>query len=279
MRTHASLVFACLCITHIVSVPTCAQNAGGEKEQRPTFDAISIRQMEPYARSIASGSTSYVFARHLPCVYSDDKVICQLSLGELIEEAYQRKRYEVVGPQWLIEDLYVFQAILSEKTSKENARLMIQRALEDRFLLKLHFEKRVLPVYEIRPGPRGAHLLSVDPPDQRRSLVLDRRAGASVVRSAGRFSAVAMRLDQLGFWISDTAGLDRPVLNGTGLDKQYKIELHWDPIDNADSKSDLRDQGILVALKVQAGLVLKQAQRPVDVLVIDSVSRNPTSNQ
>jgi len=278
MQSWGSLALVPFLMSWMISVPAWPQNTSLMNEQRPAFDAVSIRQIESSKRISSPGSTSYIFTRHKPCVYLEDKVLCQLALGELIWEAYQRKRYEVTGPTWLMEDVFVFQAILPERTSKEDARLMMQRALEERFGLRSHVEKKLLPVYEIVVGPGGQHLTPADPPDRQKKINVDGGPASYMVRSAGKFAAVAMRLDELGYWIESTAGLDRPVLNATGLDERYKIDLHWDPADETDSPSTEKDTGIVGALKKQAGLVLRKQDAPVDILVIDRVNRTPTPN-
>ena len=265
-------------VTWMSSGPSWAQGTDPCSEQKPEFDAVSIRQIDPYQRISSPGSTAYIFARHQPCVYSEDKVTCQLGLAELIREAYQRKRYEVIGPNWLMEDVFVFQAVLGEKTSKEVARQMLRRALEDRFGLQCHIEKKLLPVYEMIIGPGGLHLTQADPPGKQKMLVLDGRQSASMVRSAGKFSAVDMALDEFGYWVGNTAGLNRPVLNGTGLKERYKIDLHWYPSDDTDSSKGLKDPAMVPALKRQTGLVLHKKDTAVDVLVIDKVNRTPTAN-
>jgi uncharacterized protein (TIGR03435 family) len=270
----AALLFAML----IGSVRAWPQKAIDDKDILPKFDAVSIRQIEAYEKVTTSGSASYTFALHKPCVYSEDKLVCQLSLAELIWEAYQRKRYEVVGPSWLGEDVFVFQGIFPEKTDKEGARHMMQNALEDRFGIICHVEKKLIPVYEMVAGSNGLHLTPVDPSDQKQKLTLDGHPGASVVRSNGEFSALALSLDELGLWIANTAGLDRPVLNGTGLHDRYKIDLHWDPESNLASDGGSQNQGILTALRKQTGLLLKKDHTMTEVLVIDHINRTPTPN-
>jgi len=259
-------------------VSTWSQEPSSISDKKPTFDAVSIRQIEAYKRFSSPGSTSYIFTPHKPCVYSEDKVLCQVSLEELIREAYQRKRYEVTGPKWLGEDVFVFQAVLTPKTSKENARAMMQSALEERFGIKSHLESKLLKAYVILAGPTGQHLTPADPPDHRKKLAVDGAPASYVTSSAGRFAAVAMRLDDLGPWIERSAGLNAPVLNKTGLDGEYKIDLHWEPTNDTDSPGTEGDMGIVNALRKQAGLVLRKEDVPVEILVIEQVNRSPTPN-
>ena len=82
-----------------------------------------------------------------------------------------------------------------------------------------------------------------------------------------------MGLDNLGTWVQLCADLDGPVLNGTGLEQQYKIDLHWTPDDEAG-----KDLGIMGALQAQAGIVLRKQDVPMKILVVDQFNRTPSPN-
>ena len=126
-----TLLFTLMSWTSVGSL--CSQQMSTAKERKTAFDAVLIRQVEAYQRTSTPGTTSFLSAPHKPCVYSGEKVLCQLSLAELIGEAYQRKPYEVNGPKWLNEDLFIFQALVTEHSSKDDARSMMQSALAVRF--------------------------------------------------------------------------------------------------------------------------------------------------
>jgi uncharacterized protein (TIGR03435 family) len=207
-----------------------------------------------------------------------EKVSCQLTLEELILEAFQKKRYQISGPRWLREQMFSFQAVMAIDTTPEEAHLMLQRALEDRFALQYHFEQKSIPVYNIVATPNGAKLKSAEPPDKQQKLTLNGHNTASILHTSGSFSAIGISLDTLGYWVANIAGLDRPVLNGTDLNGRYKIELRWTPPDDADGNSQANDVGILTALKTQAGLILQKAEMPVNILIIDRANRIPTPN-
>ena len=70
-------------------------------------------------------------------------------------------------------------------------------------------------------------------------------------------------------------GVDRPVLNRTGLKGNYAFALKFAPPQSTNPDPD-RPQ-FMTALQEQLGLQLEAARAPVDVLVIDSVER-PTPN-
>ena len=74
--------------------------------------------------------------------------------------------------------------------------------------------------------------------------------------------------------------LDRPVIDKTGLTGKFDFDLTWRPDlqqvgGQGVTNSDVPD--IFTALQEQLGLKLESSKGPVEVLVIDSVSR-PTEN-
>jgi uncharacterized protein (TIGR03435 family) len=213
--------------------------------------------------------------------YLRDRVIYQLPLQRLIEEAFQLKDYEIAGPDWLASDWYVVQATMPLDTSKDTARLMLQSALEDRFSLKFHREKKELPVYELVPGKHGVKLQPADDPAHRKLLMdfpTPTGKGASVSLSSGHFFAVAITPDSLAIYLKSFGGLDLPVVNKTGLTGEYKIDMHWEPADDPNSFGRAEDRGFPDAVKSQLGLELKKSTAPVNVLVIDHVERVPSEN-
>ena len=70
-------------------------------------------------------------------------------------------------------------------------------------------------------------------------------------------------------------GVDRPVLDRTGLKGNYAFALKFSPATAVNADPD-RPQ-FMTALQEQLGLKLESTHAPVDVLVIDSVER-PSDN-
>jgi uncharacterized protein (TIGR03435 family) len=70
-------------------------------------------------------------------------------------------------------------------------------------------------------------------------------------------------------------GIDRPVLNRTGLTGNFGFQLKFAPATNVNPDPDRPH--LVTALTEQLGLKLDTTHAPIDVLVIDSVER-PTEN-
>jgi uncharacterized protein (TIGR03435 family) len=246
----------------------------------PAFDVVSIRQIESGQIVRTTNGIAAVGARVKPCEYLRDRIMCQLSLQRLMEEAFQLKDYEIAGPDWLAKDIYVVQATMPLDTNKDTARLMLQQALEDRFSIKVHHEKNELPVYELLPGKHGIKLQPADDPAHQK--LLDNPSfpghGATVSMTAGHFFAVGITPDLLAIYLRTFGGVGLPVINKTGLTGEYKIDMHWEPADDPNSFGKAEDRGFPDAVKSQLGLELKKSTDPIDMLVIDHIERTPSEN-
>jgi len=79
------------------------------------------------------------------------------------------------------------------------------------------------------------------------------------------------------FLMTPFTGVDRPVLDRTGLTGSFDMSVEWSlPPDRAQSPtSQVEDAGptFLEALREQLGLRLEPTKAPVEVLVIDHVEK------
>jgi uncharacterized protein (TIGR03435 family) len=71
----------------------------------------------------------------------------------LLMTAYDLELDQILGPPWIMENfgpnLYEIDATLPPNTTKAQYRLMMQRLLDERFHLRMHFEKHNFPGYEL----------------------------------------------------------------------------------------------------------------------------------
>ena len=67
------------------------------------------------------------------------------------------------------------------------------------------------------------------------------------------------------------------MIDKTGITSRFDVDLKWNPDEAAATNTGDPAPSIFTTLQEQLGLKLESAKGPVEVLVVDSVSR-PTEN-
>jgi uncharacterized protein (TIGR03435 family) len=258
-----------------------------------------------------------------------------LPLKNLLVNAFGVKTYQISGPAWIDTERFDIVAKVPQGATKDDVKLMLQNLLSERFKLTLHREKKDLPMYALivaKNGPKMKESPSDDPDskdasgpqdpaaaaanDQRAKQVLENavrnmkdgmpmppglvaRQGMSMMMMPGRarISSAKQTMSQLAEWLSNQ--LDRPVVDQTGLTKNYALTLEYSPESvggrgpmgmalppmpsggeggtppEADSQAA---PTLFSALQEQLGLRLEQKKGPVDLLVVDHLEKTPTEN-
>ena len=212
------------------------------------------------------------------------------SLKRIIESAWDVKNYQILGPAWLDSDAFQIVAKAQPNTTEEQARLMCQSLLADRFGLILHREQREFPVYVLVPG-KGSPKLNRKRPGSDSGKngedVPDKIVAAKL--SAGHLESPRASIA----WLAEalTKRLGKPVVDKTGIKGEFYLSLDWTP-DPGDpplypgakmpppgfTSENNFGPSIFTAIQEQLGLKLETGKEMVDVLVIDHVERVPNDN-
>ena len=207
-----------------------------------------------------------------------------VTLRRLIGDAYDRDVEG--GPDWSASDRFDVNATAGGNPTVTQIRLMLRPLLADRFKLKVHTEAREMPVFEMRlaraDGRLGSGLKQSDATcaEEARNFFPgglgfpppcgDYRLGA------GAFVARGLTLTGLAQLLSGITG--RPVLNRTGRDEAFDIEMKWSsdsgltgiPRDAAGANTLTADGlTLFTALREQLGLRLDSSRAAVEVLIVD----------
>ena len=212
----------------------------------------------------------------------------------IIRWAYSLKDYQISGlPNWT-ETRYEIQATYSPPSAGLDAvRAMTRRLLADRFALSARREQREMRVYhlvkandngglgpKLKPSNVDCEKLAAQPPAP---LAPGQRPGPSCTAwvNYGMVHGFSRTMPQLARYLDDIVGA--PVVDRTGLTGNWDFDVQWSTPTLADPRAELRTPpvesiaGLFAALHDQLGLKLMVTRGPVDVLVIDSISR-PTPN-
>jgi uncharacterized protein (TIGR03435 family) len=250
-----------------------------QQAELPVFEAATIR---PNASGVSSGGLSA----------SGIVTFNNTTVRDLIRRAYELPWPERVvgGPDWLDRERFDFTGKAEAETSGAQRMLMLRAFLADRLKLVVRTESREMPVFalviarsdrrlgpQIRPssvdcvavraGRRGA----TPPPTPE-----GQRPVCGGMTRLGFITAGGVTMAEMADRITRPAG--RPVIDRTGLQGGYDLDLKWvpDEIRQAGARP-IDGPSIAVALEEQLGLKLQDTRAPVDVVVVESVER-PSEN-
>jgi len=196
------------------------------------------------------------------------------SVMNLITFAYDVHERQVAGLQnWASDDKFEI-AVKPDTPGQPNINQMkklFQEVLTDRFQLKFHTEKRELPVYAITLPAGTQHKLTKSAAQGSLPALAYPRLGLLPARNATmRELAESMQ----------TAVLDRPVIDRTGIEGRYDFTLDWMPDETQFASfgrlpqtPDNGKPNIFNAYQEQLGLKLEGVRAPSDIMVIDKVEK------
>jgi uncharacterized protein (TIGR03435 family) len=239
------------------------------------FLSLAIRtaaQNEPLAFEVASIKShrgEVVFSAD-PRIRGSRMIGTASTLADMVTVAYA-VRYDQIanGPGWINSDRFDIEAKAPGDVppAAEQARLMMQNLLAERFQLRLHRETRDLPVYALVVGKNGAKLKTGDPDVREGSVVQGTVNGLHMETKNGSMESLARQL---------SASAGRPVIDRTGLAGTYEYTLDWLPLNTIPAPESIFPS-MFIAVQEQLGLRLEPTTAPHEVLVIDHAEK-PSEN-
>ena len=174
---------------------------------------------------------------------------------------------------------------------------MLQRILENRFKLKVHWVPKEVSIYKLtvakggpklKPFKEGSCIAPVSPFDPAPSLAPGQRFCTTSPRPAPaglfglHFEGSTIEDFVQTFLNGPFAGLEREVSNKTGLTGKFDIELQYSRSlnprqQNPPEAGDPAGPSIFTALQEQLGLKLESAKGTGYTLIVDSIER-PSEN-
>jgi uncharacterized protein (TIGR03435 family) len=192
-------------------------------------------------------------------------------------------------PAWVYDERFDVAARAQGTPSKDQMRRMMQSLLSERFKLRLHTERRTQSVFDlmlVKPGALGPQIQRTADgtctPAPRLQLPPIPCGSVGPVPAAvagrGRIVANGATIARIAsFLMNPFTGVDRPVVDGTGLTGAFDMSIEWSLAQDSaqPATAPLEDNGptFLQALREQLGLKLEPTKGPIDVLVIDHIER------
>jgi bla regulator protein BlaR1 len=203
-------------------------------------------------------------------------------------------------PNWVRTDHFDIQAQMDGKPTKDQLRLMMQSLLADRFKLAVHFEERTLPVYALvltRPGSKAPQLRphsegkscenSGSSDDSATEIKVNDVStfpcgGFVTFQGTNGLATLGARdvpFDLIASHLPESARVDRPVIDQTGLSGTYDFRVQWStelsnrPMILSVPAAQPEGPGptFAEALKEQLGLKLVPTTGSVKTLIIDHI--------
>jgi uncharacterized protein (TIGR03435 family) len=277
-------------MTRIALATMCGLLAGGalaaQDSATPRFEVVSVREN----KAVGQGGA-------MSALTGSQFTTTNIPLRMIILSAYELRDVQLIGaPEWTRSARFDIAAKFPEGTpSAAERRLMVQNLLADRFGLVAHRDTRELPVFTLvmaredrRLGPNlvPSAVDCVKWFAEKRSQIIGQgpigpagaRPACMMVANRNYILAGTRTTAQLARALESVVG--RPVVDETGLTGTFDIDVQWVPEPGVDARiqgplvtAPAASGSIFTALQEQLGLRLESARGPVDVLVVDSVSR------
>jgi uncharacterized protein (TIGR03435 family) len=235
----------------------------------PTFEVATIKPSKPDA----PGKAFQLRGRNFSTLNT--------TLTDLITFAYDLQPRQVTGgPAWMETDKYDLAAVPDKPGAPNTKQLktMVQKLLTERFQLTFHHDKKELTVFAITVAKTGLKLTP--------SVNTSNGVPGLFFRGLGNLPVTnATIADFAG--VMQTAVLDRPVIDQTGLTGRYDFVLLWTPDETQfggrggqappPANGGTAPPDLFTAMQQELGLKMDSVKAPVDVLVIDKVEK-PSEN-
>jgi bla regulator protein blaR1 len=286
----------------ILSAPA-ATNAQREAptDDRPAFEVATVRLASPDAvRSVTMPPPASPNRLFIPSMF----------LSTLIYSAYGDGGFNTAmrvtgGPDWINQTTFAVEGLASNRSTLPQFRLMLQRLLEERFVLKIRTEMtttEMLPLVTARSdgtlGPKvkawSGACPTVMPPlylqAPRRPLLNSPRSDAddrAVAECPTGYRAGGISLDGVTmFTVAEVLSLPPArallgtiVADRTGLNGRYTMELDYPfptrPGDPAPAESGV--PSLFTAVQEQWGLRIVKGKGPFKLVVVES-AQLPSAN-
>jgi uncharacterized protein (TIGR03435 family) len=234
----------------------------------PSFEVSTIKPVNPDIPGRYFRTSGTEFSTH------------NTSLADMISFAYGIQTGQILGaPAWVQSEKYDLQAKFPPEgmPSAVQVKTMLKKLMADRFQLAFHNDKKELSVYVIVVAKDGPKLTkSTGDPDA---------AGALFFRGLGQLPGRNVTMADLA-GVMQSAVLDRPVIDKTGLPGRWDFSLNWTPDEFQFASFGPRPTpqpetenapNLFTAFQQQLGLKLESTKAMADVFVVDKVAK-PSDN-
>jgi uncharacterized protein (TIGR03435 family) len=217
-----------------------------------TFEVASVKPAAPQGQG-----RFMIGTRGGPGTPDPERVtLTNVNLKQILANAYDVKQYQIQGPSFLDTDRFDITAKIPKGATREQARIMMQNLLVERFKLSLHREKKDFPMFGLVVGKNGPKMKESEeapaavaggdgpppppPPPPGGHLEMGKdgfpkmppgagRGGMMIMMMNGRFRMQANGQTMKGLADMLSNQLGRAVIDETKLTGKYDFTLDYAP--------------------------------------------------
>jgi len=237
-------------------------------DAKPVFDVLTVKPSDPDR----PGKLFSMRGRH---VYTINTTV-----NDLITMAYGLHVKEIInGPDWFATEKFDLDGVPDVEGQPNSAqfKLLFQSALIQRFGLVFHHEDKELAVYALTVGKGGPKMkVTSDKPSDPKNFFFRGKLGDLNVTN--------MTMQDFSDGMQ-SAVMDKPVVDHTGLTDRYDFTLKWTPDEsqfgqmggfrapppNPDDAA--APPGLYTALQEQLGLKMEATKAMAPAMVIDKAEK------
>jgi uncharacterized protein (TIGR03435 family) len=239
-------------------------------DANPSFEVATIKPTKPDEQ------------RTFITVRGTEMVVVNFSLNALIKFAYGVQDKQIVGgPDWMATEKWDINAKPDTPgmPNEEQLKTMVRKMLADRFALKFHNDQREMAAYVLAVGKDG--------PKMKQNTGNPNGLPGLFFGPIGTLHV--MNATMHGFTnLMQSAVLDRPVVDKTGLEGRWDFTLKWTPDESQFAGLGIKvppppaddpnpPPPLFTAIQEQLDLKLEAQKTQVPVLAIDHVD-HPSPN-
>ena len=213
-------------------------------------------------------------------------VVTNSPMFRVIGFAFNRQRNDLIEglPDWARDLRWDIEATIAEESvaafkqmSFQQQKEVLQQVLQERCELIAHAGKKEVPVYALVVSKSGTKIKEVSP-----TRADAKKQGWDMTQSAGRIDGRAIPMEALIYALSKI-GLERQIIDRTGLMGRYDIALMWTPDDKLLGAPDAEETihpsrtSIFTALQNDLGLKLEAIRAEIDTVVVTHIAK-PSAN-
>ena len=192
--------------------------------------------------------------------------------------AYNLHVKELVNaPDWFATDKFDIDGVpdVEGQPNTDQLKILVQRALTERFGLTFHHEDKELSVYVLSLGKGGPKM----------KVTADKTERSQELRFQKARVADRHQLDHAGLLQRHAAlVMDKPVVDHTGLTDRYDFQLNWTPDESQFASMGVHipppnpddttaPPGLFTAMQEQLGLKMEAGKAMAPAMVIDKAEK------